>query len=100
MYGQGKTRGQISELLIEGAINQACAALENIIDDDILSKYILYFQLFNYDISRAGSEGAAQPNLNLDKFRSIPVPLPPLKEQKRIIEEIGELLNFNAQLVK
>ncbi|MCA1028654.1 hypothetical protein LCM23_21525 [Cytobacillus kochii] len=59
-YVQGKTRGQISELLVNAAINQACANLENIIDDDIYRNYILYFQWFNYDISRAGSEGSAQ----------------------------------------
>lgn len=28
-YVQGKTRGQISELLVNSAINQACANLEN-----------------------------------------------------------------------
>lgn len=27
MYGQGKTRGQISELLIDACTNQACAAI-------------------------------------------------------------------------
>ena len=31
MYGQGKTRGQVSELLIDATVNQACAVLGNII---------------------------------------------------------------------
>jgi len=35
MYGQGKTRGQITELLIEAATNQACAAIELKIKDEI-----------------------------------------------------------------
>ncbi|MEH7125597.1 restriction endonuclease subunit S [Bacillus sp. JJ1773] len=100
MYGQGKTRGQISELLLDATINQACAALENIIDDDNLRNYIQYFQMYNYDISRTGSEGSAQPNLNLDKIRSILVPLPPLEEQKRIVAKIEELLPYIKQLVK
>jgi type I restriction enzyme, S subunit len=94
MYGQGKTRGQISELLLDATINQACAALENIIDDDNFRSYIQYFQMYNYDISRTGSEGSAQPNLNLDKIRNILVPLPPLEEQKRIVAKIEELLFY------
>lgn len=100
MYGQGKTRGQISELLIDATINQACAALENIINNNIFRNYILYFQIYNYDISRTGSEGSAQPNLNLDKIRNIIVPLPPLEEQKRIVAKIEELLPYTKQLVK
>ena len=100
MYGQGKTRGQISELLIEATINQACAALENIIDNNEFRSFITYFQIYNYDISRSSSEGSAQPNLNLDKIRNILVPLPPLAEQKRIVEKIEELLPYTKQLVK
>lgn len=100
MYGQGKTRGQISELLLEATINQACAALENIIDSNILRAYIFYFQIYNYDISRTGSEGSAQPNLNLGKIRHIMVPLPPIKEQKRVVEKIEKLLHYTKNLVK
>lgn len=100
MYGQGKTRGQISELLIDATINQACAALENIVAEENLRKYILYFQIYNYDVSRTGAEGSAQPNLNLDKVRNILVPLPPLEEQKRIVDKIEEMLPYCKQLVK
>ncbi|MVX65728.1 restriction endonuclease [Clostridium chromiireducens] len=100
MYGQGKTRGQISELLIDATINQACAALENIVAEENLRKYILYFQIYNYDVSRTGAEGSAQPNLNLDKVRNILVPLPPLEEQKRIVARIEEMLPYCKQLVK
>ncbi|MFL0167512.1 restriction endonuclease subunit S [Candidatus Clostridium helianthi] len=100
MYGQGKTRGQISELLIDATINQACAALENIVAEENLRKYILYFQIYNYDVSRTGAEGSAQPNLNLDKVRNILVPLPPLEEQKRIVAKIEEMLPYCQQLVK
>ncbi|OMD73281.1 hypothetical protein BSK48_05270 [Paenibacillus odorifer] len=100
MYGQGKTRGQVSELLIDAAINQACAALENVSNNINIRNYILFFQMYNYDISRTGAEGSAQPNLNLDKIRNILVPLPPLKEQNRIVAKIEELMPFCQQLVK
>ncbi|MBO5514756.1 MAG: restriction endonuclease subunit S, partial [Schwartzia sp.] len=36
--------------------------------------------------------GAAQPKLNQYNMNKIPVPLPPLAEQKRITEKIDEVL--------
>ena len=36
--------------------------------------------------------GTAQPKMNQEKMNSIPVALPPLSEQKRIVAKIGELL--------
>lgn len=100
MYGQGKTRGQISELMIDATINQACAALESLLNNDYLRQYIFYFQKYNYSSSRITAEGSAQPNLNLDKVKNILVPLPPLEEQKRIVQAIEEVLPYCKQLEK
>ena len=36
MYGQGKTRGQITELMIEASTNQACATINPYLTDNIL----------------------------------------------------------------
>lgn len=94
MYGQGKTRGQISELLIESTINQACAALENIVYYNELTVYIYYYFKFNYNIIRKKAEGTSQPNLNLNKIKETKVSLPPLAEQKRIVAKIEELLPY------
>lgn len=44
--------------------------------------------------------GTAQPKMNQANLNSIPVPLPPLAEQKRIIERIEELLPYTKQLAK
>lgn len=38
--------------------------------------------------------GTAQPKMNQEKMNSIPVPLPPLAEQKRIVAKIEELLPY------
>lgn len=44
--------------------------------------------------------GTAQPKMNQAKLNSIPVPLPPLEEQKRIVAKIEEMMPYCQQLVK
>ena len=90
MYGQGKTRGQVSELKIVAATNQACAAI-NVYESNINS-YIKLFFKYNYTTIRKEAAGGAQPNLNLIKIKKILIPLPPLSEQHRIVAKIEELM--------
>ena len=42
--------------------------------------------------------GTAQPKMNQEKMNSIPVPLPPFAEQKRIVEKLEQLLPLCARL--
>ncbi|WP_345971323.1 restriction endonuclease subunit S [Sulfurimonas sp. HSL1-6] len=87
MYGEGKTRGQVTELTFPAAINQACAAL--IIDKEKVEKAYLKIRLQeNYAEIRKLAEGGNQPNLNLSKVRSITVPLPTRDEQKEIVSRV------------
>ena len=44
--------------------------------------------------------GTAQPKMNQANLNSIPVALPPLSEQKRIVEKIEEMLPYAKQLIK
>lgn len=91
MYGQGKTRGQVSELLIEATVNQACAAIVLHGTAFRYNGYIkLYFEKI-YDEIRQKSAGGAQPNLNVQKIKETAIPLPPLLEQQRIVEKVQEL---------
>ena len=86
MYGEGKTRGQISELKIDAATNQACAA---IVPYNIsTAQYIKLYLKRSYLHIREQAEGGTQPNLNLSKIAQYDIYLPPLSEQKRIINEI------------
>lgn len=98
MYGQGKTRGQVSELLIDATINQACAALGNIVIDESLISYVYYCFLFNYEVLRKKAEGTSQPNLNLGKIKETLIPFPPLAEQKRIVAKLEEILPLCEKL--
>lgn len=98
MYGQGKTRGQVSELLIDATINQACAALGNIVMEESLISYVYHCFLFNYEVLRKKAEGTSQPNLNLGKIKETLIPLPPLAEQKRIVAKLEEILPLCERL--
>jgi len=89
MYGQGKTRGQITELLIEAATNQACASIDLIIKNNAHKEYIKYFFQKIYLEIRELAAGGAQPNLNLQKIKETLIPLPPLSEQKRIVDMLS-----------
>lgn len=92
MYGQGKTRGQISELAIDATINQACAAIVIYGFEKYLKQYLkLFFQKYYLEI-RELAAGGAQPNLNLQKVKSTAIPLPPLEEQQRIVEKVEKLM--------
>ena len=92
MYGQGKTRGQVSELLIEATTNQACAVLEYYLYYPELTEYTYNYFMFNYDVLRKKAEGTSQPNLNLKKIAETIIPIPPLDEQKRIVAKTKEIL--------
>lgn len=92
MYGQGKTRGQISELNVDAAINQACASIVLYQFEKYLKQYLkLFFQKYYLEI-RELAAGGAQPNLNLQKVKSTSIPLPPLEEQKRIVKKVEKLM--------
>jgi type I restriction enzyme, S subunit len=88
MYGEGKTRGKVSELAIDAATNQACAAL--VFHGPAAQRIKAFVKLFleeNYEDVRRLSSGGVQPNLNLSLVRRTAIPLPPLVEQDRIVAE-------------
>jgi type I restriction enzyme S subunit len=92
MYGQGKTRGQISEIIIPGATNQAIAAMVFYESSQEIKRYIKYYFIKIYEEIRSIAEGGAQPNLNVGKIKETLIPLPPLAEQHRIVAEIDRLM--------
>ncbi len=94
MYGEGKTRGKCSELLIEASTNQAIAAIHFEKHDNKVKPYLKYFLHKNYNEMRMLSSGGVQPNLNLGIVKRTLLPLPPTtKEQNQIVQEIESRLS-------
>ena len=97
MYGEGKTRGQVTELRLAAACNQACAAIT--VDEALAKKAFVKIRLQeNYEEVRKQAVGGAQPNLNLNKVREISICLPSLEEQTEIVRRVEQLFAFADQL--
>lgn len=97
MYGEGKTRGQVTELGISATINQACAAV--VVNEEIaLKNYVKLALQANYFEMREMAEGGNQPNLNLTKIKEFPLPLPSIKEQAEIVHRVESLFTYADRL--
>lgn len=94
MYGEGKTRGKCSELLIDACTNQAIAAIHFNNHDIRLKPFLKYFLLKNYFDIRMLSSGGVQPNLNLGIVKKTKIPIPSLKEQQLIVSELESKLTI------
>ncbi|MEK8052182.1 restriction endonuclease subunit S [Ideonella sp. DXS22W] len=97
MYGEGKTRGQVTELGMAATINQACAAVQ-VDEAKALKPFVKLALRANYLQMRDMAEGGAQPNLNLSKVRAVPLSLPSLEEQAEIVRRVGRLMQVADSL--
>ena len=82
MYGQGKTRGQVAKLGIEAATNQACAAI--LLQDGHESDFYFQYLSSQYEAIRELGNAGTQQNLNGAILKLLPVPVPPITEQRHI----------------
>lgn len=87
MYGQGATRGRVSILGLDAAVNQACAGI--MAKEGVSNNYLFYALRYRYETIRLLSNSGSQENLSSDILRSIALPLPPLNSQLRIAEVLG-----------
>lgn len=74
----------------EGAIGSTILALKPIHID---SKYLYRFLQSQYDYINSNPRGTGIPHVDPEVFWEIDFPLPPLKEQRRIVEKLEKLLH-------
>ncbi|MEM4721010.1 MAG: restriction endonuclease subunit S [Candidatus Methanomethylicaceae archaeon] len=88
----GATVGKLGILELDAATNQAICAI--FLPLHVNTKYIFYyFMKIRKVIIRTG-KGGAQPNISQEMVNKIAVPLPPLPEQHRIVEEVERRLSI------
>lgn len=88
MYGEGKTRGKCSELLIPATTNQAIAAMVQSGIEERIRPYLKWFLMKNYNDIRRKSSGGVQPNLNLGIVENTVFPICSLGEMNQIVIEL------------
>lgn len=98
LYGQGKTRGQVAELGIAATVNQALAVVQWLEGYEGLKGYVRLALTQQYESMREQAEGGPQPNLNVGKIKDLPLSVPPLAEQIRIVAKVDELMSLCDQL--
>ena len=89
LYGEGKTRGKCSELLIEATTNQAIAAIVLEGKSASLRRFLKWFLTKNYEEMRLTASGGVQPNLNLGIIERMAIPLCTITEA----EELSSILD-------
>lgn len=99
MIGEGKTRGQVAILNIEAATNQNVAAIR-CADTPILPKYVFFWLQSRYKKNRTRGSGGMQQALNARIIKEIPIPIPPIEEQKVIVSEIERRFSVIDQIEK
>ena len=97
MIGEGKTRGQAGILKIEACHNQNTAAIR-VNKKYLLSEYLYYFFMFNYEQTRRIGSGNNQKALNKTIIENMSFPICYLTEQTQIVTILESKLTACDQL--
>ena len=94
MYGA--TIGKVGILTYPATTNQACCACSEFIG--VNNKYLFYFLISHKDAFLMQAGGGAQPNISKEIIINTPIPIPPEKEQERIVIAIEKWCNLISQV--
>ena len=89
LTNSGATLGVPKICTFDTTFNDGVAAFLSL--DERLKLYVYWFFCYMTDLYRNINQGTAQPNLNTDIIKMTLVPIPPYKEQIRIVEELGNV---------
>ena len=95
----GSTTGKHCVLGISGYIYDGLAAILNP-TKMISSSYLSLFFDWVYEKLNAQKVGSAFPNINTDILKNTLMPLPPLQEQIRIVNEMKKITSYCLQLIR
>jgi len=99
LNGQGKTRGTVALLRMEGATcNQSLVAITPSQPTSALVEFIFWVLRSMYADIRALTGDTERSGLNMPILKSIQIPLPPLEVQKELVAEIEGYQNEIAHL--
>ena len=84
----GATVGKLGILDFDSATNQAiCCIYQN---SNYNRDFLFYYLLYKKEYLVNQGKGGAQPNISQEIIKALKIPVPPLNEQKRIVEKIEE----------
>ena len=81
----------------EGVLGSTIVALNS---QYVLPKFLFYFIQSNFKKIQSKPRGVGIPHVEPSLFWNLPIPLPPLAEQKRIVKKIEELFGVIDEQVK
>ena len=90
----------INKIIEKGAIASSLVIIRSYID--IYEKYLHYYLVspLAKNMIQKYDNGTAQPNLSAESVSQYSLPLPPLAEQKRIVEKMDMIMNMLDELEK
>jgi type I restriction enzyme S subunit len=90
LNGQGKTRGTVAILRTEATCNQSLVSISPIDETELAPEFLFYNLKMRYQELRrmTGDDGNDRRGLNMILIRGVRIPLPPLEEQRLIINAL------------
>lgn len=99
MYGGAGSFGKVGILGVEATINQALCSIN--CNKNIIPDYMRYYLQSVHRIwMKYAASSRKDPNLNQDIIRNLDIVLPPIEEQKTLIESIGEKMQSLTSVVE
>jgi type I restriction enzyme S subunit len=92
LNGQGKTRGTVAITRIPAALNQSLVAMIPYAADLLLPEFIFWNLRSRYYAIRDITGQDQRRGLNMKLVGDMSLPIPPVREQKRIVAKVNELM--------